>query len=311
MKRLLIAAALLVLTETAHAEPVATNSPDTVKAVLQAERDFAAYTKLHGYAKGFLDWSTTDAVTFQPEAVRIHDKLAKALADDPSLDGKPTPLRWGPFFVGAASSGDIAFDLGPWTIEGGDRAGWFFTIWNKQADGKWRWSVDGGAGLDTPGNLPAPDADFTFLSNSPHVIPDGLNQGMAQDDAFNATLAKTAAAAAYAGLHGEEPSIASDGVPPYIFDYTPWPETDMSPPPPPDGPARIAAVKAAALAARPEPGLIWTRDGQGAATSGDFVYTYGHASATDGSYVGHYVRVWRKLWPAANDWELTVDVFQK
>ena len=306
-----IAAALLALPGLAQAGPTRPDPNATVQAVMQAERDFAAYTKVHGYTKGFLDWSAPDAITFQPQAVRIHDKLAAALAADPTLADKPTQLRWAPFYAGSASTGDVAFDLGPWTVEGGDRAGWFFTIWQKQADGSWRWTVDGGAGSDTPGNLPAPDKDLKLISNVDYTIPNGLNEGTAQDDSFNAALGKIPAADAFAALRGHQTTIASDGVPPYISGYFPYPEGDGSPPAPPGANDKAAATKTAALAARPAPGLTWSRDGQGAARSGDFVYTYGHANAADGSYVGHYVRVWQKLTPDPGNWVLVVDVFQK
>ena len=48
---------------------------------------------------------------------------------------------------------------------------------------------------------------------------------------------------------------------------------------------------------------------QGVSAEGDLAYTYGHASAKDGSYQGHYVRVWRKVGPQPTDWFLIVDLF--
>jgi ketosteroid isomerase-like protein len=282
-----------------------------IKAVEQAERDFAADTAKNGFHRGFIAWSTDDAIGFLPKAGNFHKTLADALAADPSLADKPTPLRWRPFYVGVANSGDLAFDLGTWTLEGSDKAGWFFTIWEKQADGGWKWSLDGGAGDDTPDNLPGPDDALSLVANTDHVHPNGLAEGLGRDDAFNVLLAQKPYADIYAGIGGTRPTIAADGVPPYVQGYWPWPSGDGAPPPPEGAEAKMEARRQAVIAARPEAGLTWTRDGSGVSKSGDFVYTYGRATAKDGTYRGHYVRVWQKLTERDTSWLLVVDLFHK
>ncbi|ESQ87651.1 hypothetical protein ABAC460_18420 [Asticcacaulis sp. AC460] len=302
-----LAVAALMVT----AVPVRADVFADIKAVEQAERDFAADTAKNGFYRGFIAWSTDDAIGFLPQAGNFHKALVDSLAADPSLAGAPTPLRWRPFHVGVANSGDLAFDLGTWTMEGNDKAGWFFTIWEKQADGTWKWSLDGGAGDDAPDNLPPADQTFTLVANTQHVHPNGLAEGLGRDDAFNALLAQKSYSDIYAGLGGTRPTIASDGVPPYVEGYWPWPSGDGAPPPPEGADAKMEARRQAVIAARPETGLTWTRDGSGASKSGAFVYTYGHATAADGTYRGHYVRVWNKLTERDTSWLLTVDLFHK
>lgn len=305
---LLVAA--LAVPGLAHAQAAKVDHIAVTEEVLQAERDFAADTKANGFHRGFIAWSTPDAIGFLPQAANFHASLAADLAADPTLADKPTKLRWGPFYAGVASSGDLAFDLGPWTIEGTDRAGWFFTIWQKQADGTWRWTLDGGAGKDTPANLPAEGRYMRLISNVDKDIPAGLEEGLAQDDARNLLVAQKPAAEVFAGIGGTQPVIASDDVAPFIPGNWPYPEQDGSPPPPPGAMDAFMAVKTAAIAARPAPGLVWTRDGQGASKAGDYVYTYGRAVAADGTYVGHYVRLWDKVGEPGT-WVLLIDVFQK
>jgi hypothetical protein len=74
-------------------------------------------------------------------------------------------------------------------------------------------------------------------------------------------------------------------------------------------PARDKAAALTALATRPQ-GLIWTQDGKAIAADDRFAYTYGHASSGDGTYRGHYVRVWIKMGSKPTDWMQNVDLYQ-
>ena len=61
-------------------------------------------------------------------------------------------LTWEPFKAEASKSGDIGYSLGNWKLVTKDTTmyGNYYTIWKKQADGKWKFVVDGG------NNTPAP-----------------------------------------------------------------------------------------------------------------------------------------------------------
>ncbi|EGF89499.1 hypothetical protein ABI_39130 [Asticcacaulis biprosthecium C19] len=262
---------------------------ERVEEVTKAERAFAAETKEKGFHRGFIAWSTPDAIGFLPHAGNFHKALADALAADPSLAEKPTPLRWWPNYIGVDSAGELAFDLGPWQIEGTDQAGWFFTIWQKQPNGSWKWTLDGSAGKDMPANIP-PDhgASSRFVSGVGNIA-----DGLKQDDLSNAGYATKPAAEVLAGW--TKAAIASSNVPPFI----PSSEPDE-------------ARRAAAIADRPGPGQTWTRDGYGASKDGDFIYTWGHVTAPDGTYyLGHYVRVWQKYSVGPDGWYAMVDLFHK
>ncbi len=92
------------------------------------------------------------------------DSLVKPQDGEYPVIGKPalekywsekketTAISWKPFKAEAAKSGDMGYTLGNWKYVGKDTTlyGNYYTIWKKQADGKWRFVVDGG------NNTPAP-----------------------------------------------------------------------------------------------------------------------------------------------------------
>ncbi len=260
----------------ASSAPVSTAYND----VWQAEQAFDAYTHDHGYTHGFLTWSAPDAIDFSPQAGHVHDRLAPRFVANGEKDA-PSKLRWRPYWIEAAGSGDLAWDLGPWTYEGSDKAGWFFTVWQKQEDGSWRWVLDTGAGPDALAGIPGSDNILVRADDrkwSSGIVDDALAANSALDQALSRDA-----------LHAYDAFtqltvVASDEAPP----------------------ATKTETIASAVKTRPA-GLTWTIDGKGTSKDRGFVYTYGHALAADGAFKGHYVRVWRHV---ASGWRLDVDIWQ-
>ncbi len=255
--------------------------------VIAAEKGFDAYTHVHGYTKGFFTWSAPDAIAFHPEALRIHDALGDKLKGDASEADAPSKLRWAPYRVEVASSKDLAFDLGTWTVEDSKQAGWFFTVWQKQKGGKWLWTLDTGAGTADTTTLPV-----TPLAAGPkppaHDKDDQAKASTAAlDSSVNQMLGNTGADGTLTsgrfGMLNEKAVILSGDRPP----------------------ANTPDEITAALKTRPA-NATWTTDGGEAAASGDFAYTWGHVAAVDGTGLGHYVRVWVKR---GKDWTILVDLY--
>ncbi len=259
---------------------------DARKDVIAAEKGFAAYTHLHGYTQGFFTWSAPDAVVFHPQAIRIHDALGDKLKADPSAANGTSTLSWAPYRVETAASNDLAFDLGTWTVDGTKQAGWFFTVWKKEKGGKWLWTLDTGAGTADPDHLPA-----TPLAAEPkaaHVKDsEAVTSTQTLDSSVNKMMtanspADTLTGGKYGMLDPKAVVLSGDR-------------------PPANTPDEITA----ALKTRPI-GATWTADGGDAAASGDFAYTWGHVAAADGTYLGHYVRVWVKR---GTDWTILADLY--
>jgi len=260
--------------------PAAGKSP--AEDILQAERDFAAFTAAHGYDKGFYAWSTKDAVSFQPAPVAIHTQL------EPKQTGPDTAssLTWWPSRVGISSTDDFGYDLGGWSD--GGKGGWFLTVWQKQADGSWKWIIDTTAGSADAAALPDKAAISTDIppfaqSDSPKTAWDELN---AADAALDTALATQPANTAYTGYLTPISDVLSDSA----------------------APAATPDAIAAALAARPA-GLTWNLEATTPSIAGDYGVTYGHAADASATK-GYYVRIWRKDKAEPTGWRIVMDLYR-
>ena len=61
-------------------------------------------------------------------------------------------ISWIPFKAEASKSGDLGYTLGNWTMVNQDTTyyGNYYTIWKRQADGAWKFVVDGGNNTPPP-----------------------------------------------------------------------------------------------------------------------------------------------------------------
>ena len=226
--------------------------------VVAAERAFAADGRLMAWPEAFKRHAAADGIMFAPGPVNAQAHLA---AMEPRA--RPT-LQWWPLYAGMALSGDLGFTTGPSTINGAP-LGQYFTVWAKQADGRWRWALDAAADIDPPLMAPPSSEPGVLAAGAPSKRPWPAVQ------AAESALAKTAATdAAYAYRAVLAPDARIAGLSKRLA----------------AGDAMIDAelkARGAAIAFKPL--------GGGAARAGDLAWTYGEASWSGGR--GHYVRVWR------------------
>jgi len=116
------------------------------KTPIDAERAFAADAKTIGQWTAFRKWSTDDAVMFVPQAANAHDFLKDR--KDP-----PQAIDWWPTASYISCDGKTAVNTGGWQRPDGS-VGYFTTIWQKQADGGWKWILDSGDGSSQPREKP-------------------------------------------------------------------------------------------------------------------------------------------------------------
>ena len=255
----------------------------TASAVASTERAFDAFTAEHGFTRGFLEFAAPDGILFRPDPVIARDYLS---AREPSTD---TALRWGPYRVGVAASGDLAWDTGPWTYGDNAAHGWFFTIWERQADGRWRWALDHGSG-SSPAHVPVPAPEDVIVDpaaqGGPSSLSDSWAEVTAMDGRLNAVLVAESAQMAYANIRAD--------------DF--WAST------PDQGPAMTRDAAWAALQARPAYDGLEPIGGR-ASAAGDLAYSYGHVRWSDGETArrGHYIRVWRRDGRGPEGWRLVYD----
>lgn len=261
----LIAAIVLCLSPPALAQPA---DPDEVVA---AERAFAADGLTQGVDRSFLKWSAPEAVMIVGGAVQPVSALFDA---DAVINPTAPSLVWWPNWAGIAKSGDLGFTTGGVEV-GGRRTGHYFTIWERQSQGEWRWVYDGG--------VPASAADVPGPETEPAILPTSILESPSPDAAMSEV--RTVEAVLAAGAVRDQKAahlslLAPDG------------RLYVAPLPPAVG----AEAFPAALDAWPETMELSAPLGGGSSDAGDLVWTYGRALWVDdrspGS--GYYVHLWQK-----------------
>lgn len=113
---------------------------------VDAERAFARRAQQVGQWTAFREYAESTAIMFDPQAVWAHRFLKDR--KDP-----PRSVQWWPARSFVSCDGDLAVNTGPW--RNGKANGYFTTVWARQKDGGWKWSVDGGDALARPLAIPA------------------------------------------------------------------------------------------------------------------------------------------------------------
>ncbi|HEY0628133.1 MAG TPA: hypothetical protein VGD23_02280 [Sphingomicrobium sp.] len=110
---------------------------------IDAERAFVADAHKLGQWTAFRKWAAPDAIMFLPQAGNAQEWL-KDKADP------PVPVFWWPGRSYVSCDGNTAVNTGPWVRQWGKAVGYFTTVWQRQADGSWKWLLDHGDTLATP-----------------------------------------------------------------------------------------------------------------------------------------------------------------
>jgi ketosteroid isomerase-like protein len=263
--------------------------------LVETERAFAKTSVAKGVRESFLAFFADDGIVFRPHPVRYKEAAAKTPAPANPLG---VTLNWQPIFADVASSGDLGYTTGPYTLTNNGpkkrepQHGFFFSVWRKQPDGSWRVVLDAGIQTEEPyrGSTSFPP---TARSGEEHVWP-LLEPEKGKEMLLNAEreLAKASAAdgmvKAFLARLGGDARVYRPGLQPMI-----------------GIPAARTFLSKRTLA------QSWTPLMAEAARSGDLGYAYGSYETREGDATpvvekGYYVRVWRRS--AKEGWRIVVDV---
>jgi ketosteroid isomerase-like protein len=254
--------------------PTPASATDVAReSLVAAELAFARHSVEHGMRAAFLENFADDGINFSPDPGNTR---ARFLARPATLES--FVLDWHPAIATVARAGDLGFTTGPVTITGRAPAvrepsqGMFFSIWRRQADGRWRVIVDGGVST----HAPVPDASF---GDDPRPLPPIANATEAGREKILFELeaqplfGAPAAASGYAALLADDARLVIGPTPPAL--------------------GRDAIV--AQLAER---GLRfrWETLAAGVSRSDDLGYSYGRLHLLDGAgkAPSHYVHLWTR-----------------
>ena len=107
-----------------------------------AERAFASAAQ-SGQWTAFRRFAADDAVMFVPRATNAQAWLKDR--KDP-----PYSVLWWAADSYVACNGNAAVNTGPWMRPWAKAVGYFTTVWLRQPDGGWKWTMDSGDALATP-----------------------------------------------------------------------------------------------------------------------------------------------------------------
>lgn len=156
------------------------------QSAIDAERAFNAAAQAKGQWTAFREFAASDAVMFVPQPVKAQDWLKDR--KDPAK-----AVEWWPTESWVSCSGTVAVNTGGWKLPDGT-VGFFSTVWRKEADGSWKWIVDGGDALKVARERPAkPRVVQASCGGKPRIdmggcISDGANMGcdVAKDQTLQA-----------------------------------------------------------------------------------------------------------------------------
>lgn len=113
---------------------------------LDAERAFAADAQSIGQWSAFRKWAAQDATMFVPQPINAQSFLKDRKDPAKAVD-------WWPTASYVSCDGRLAINTGGWRRPDGS-IGYFTTVWRQQ-NGRWKWIVDGGDGLNVARPRPA------------------------------------------------------------------------------------------------------------------------------------------------------------
>lgn len=128
---------------------------DSVKAVLVAEdKRFSDSSRKIGFNRARMQHVSETAIESGEGSMPLEGRKAIEAFDATHPDTGFT-LVWSPLRAEVATSGDLGYTFGGWILKTKTKArhdttmyGNYITIWQKQADGSWKYVFDGGN--DTP-----------------------------------------------------------------------------------------------------------------------------------------------------------------
>ena len=117
---------------------------DPEMTAVDAENAFRRAAQAEGQWTAFRKFAAEDAIVFTPQPEKAEEVLP--------TKNPPIAVQWWPAESYVACDGTAAVNTGPWIRPRG--TGYFTTVWRRQPDGGWKWSLDQGDDLATPRALP-------------------------------------------------------------------------------------------------------------------------------------------------------------
>jgi len=114
------------------------------EAIMNTDRAFSEMSKKEGMKKAFLHYADSAVVLLRPDYFPIKGQDAFEFLQN--INDSAFTLTWTPDNAGMAISKDLGYTYGIYTYQTKDTTfqGTYVSIWQKQADGSWKYILDTG-----------------------------------------------------------------------------------------------------------------------------------------------------------------------
>ncbi len=255
------------------------NAQKGIEKMIQAEKDFAAYSVTHTTKEAFQKVIDSNSIMFE------NGKPMSAIEFWNKREKRPGVLNWRPQYAEISASEDFGYTTGPWTYQNTINdsiiaRGQYTTVWHLDKNGEWKFLVDIGIDNTQPNNgelkiIDTPK-EVDRLADITHISP-----LVGAETNFNKQLEKKKTKAYSAFLSGES----------ILTHHTFLPAANTT-----ERQVLIVSTSSA---------IKYTMHGWGISPVPDMGYTYG--TATLNGKVENYLRIWRK---EKDGWKIAVEVLR-
>jgi ketosteroid isomerase-like protein len=117
--------------------------------LINVDKEFSSMSKENGMSEAFIFFADQDVVKLNQGQYPIIGK-SKLTESFTSIDDARMSLTWEPMKAEMAKSGELGYTYGKYYFTTSDSVettstGYYFSVWKKQADGNWKYVLDGGA----------------------------------------------------------------------------------------------------------------------------------------------------------------------
>jgi ketosteroid isomerase-like protein len=281
--KLLLAALAALAALPAAAEAADAGLPPAQQELFDEERAFVRLAAEKGFRDSFHAYFADDGIAFNPHPFRVRTTLAAA----PASPG-PMGATWAPVYGDISAAGDLGWDTGPLVFEGRDgapdRHGMFFSVWQRQADGRFKVVLD--VGTDTPSAVvpldEPPHSSWRADARAATSAGDARAQLATAEREFLAAAASVGLGRAYVKFLADDARVHRPGAMPVTgAALGAWAAGQ----PAMDGGVNLAAA---------------------VSDSGDLGYAWGsYDSAGEAPDAGYYARVWKR--DGDGGWRIVMD----
>jgi ketosteroid isomerase-like protein len=136
MRKIIAIIVLFIFVQTVNAQKGIDN-------LIQAEKNFAAYSVAHSTKEAFLKVMDSSSVMFE------NGKPVKGIEFWNKREKNTSMLNWRPQYAEISASEDFGYTTGPWTFQNSvndpvSARGQYITVWHLDKNGEWKFLVDFG-----------------------------------------------------------------------------------------------------------------------------------------------------------------------